>query len=104
MSPEQYLGIECPFCGAEFHRDREAAGRPCIVHPTSMETGKPCLLDGHIWIALKGDLGPLLLKISDRSEKIREWMEAWNRENASTRKALPQMAPTQTQQRSGHNK
>ncbi len=73
-----YLGIECPFCGAEFERNREAAGLPCIVHPTSMETGMPCLLNGQVWISTTGDLMPLILKITQRSPKIGQWRLAWN--------------------------
>lgn len=73
----QYLGIECPFCGAEFHQTQEAAGLPCIVHPTSMETNKPCLLDGNVWIATR-DISDLWFKISQRSSKIGKWMQAYN--------------------------
>lgn len=92
MTAQRYLGIECPFCGAEFYQTVEAAGLPCIVHPTSMETGKPCLIDGGVWVTFDGDIGPLLLKISQRSEKIREWMEAWNREEAARHAAHLQRA------------
>ena len=73
----KYLGIECPFCGAEFHQTREAAGMPCIVHPTAMETNKDCLLDGNVWIATR-DIADLWLKISQRSSKISKWMQAHN--------------------------
>jgi len=77
LGDNQYLGIECPFCGAEFHQTCEAAGQPCIVHPTAMETNKDCLLDGNVWIATK-DIADLWLKISQRSNKINKWMQAYN--------------------------